>query len=128
MKGTAVVKTVKPADVLNCLIPLIGSGPGATPAADDFTAGVLLAFYAAGLNLDAKRLTAHATRYSRWPSWKMLEHAGHDCAFIQLNHLHHAMCVLDTENVFEHVKVVRIGSSSGVCTLKGFLETLLRLT
>jgi len=129
VEGTAAVRTLETGDVLNSLMPLIGRGPGATPAADDFAAGVLLAYHAAGLSVDTGPLTARAELFSRWPSWKMLEHAGHGCTFVQVNNLHRAMCRLDAGLVFEHiVETVRIGSSTGICLLKGFLETLMRLT
>jgi hypothetical protein len=128
-EGTAALRASKPADILDSLIPLIGSGPGATPAADDFTAGVLLAFHVAEFDVDAKPLIDHAKRFSRWPSWKMLEHAGHGCSFIQLNRVHEALCSRDVNKLYESIlESMRIGSSSGICILKGFLETLLSLT
>lgn len=127
--GTAALRASKPVDVLDCLTPLIGSGPGATPAADDFTAGVLLAFHVAELDVDVRPLISHAKRFSRWPSWKMLEHAGHGCSFIQLNRVHEALCSHDVNKLYESIiESTHIGSSSGICILKGFLETLLYLT
>ncbi len=129
VEGTAALRASEPVDVLDCLKPLIGSGPGATPAADDLTAGVLLAFHVAEFDVDVRPLISHAKRFSRWPSWKMLEHAGHGCSFIQLNRVHEALCSRDVNKLYESIlESTRIGSSSGICILKGFLETLLHLT
>ncbi|BAJ50379.1 hypothetical protein CSUB_C0518 [Candidatus Caldarchaeum subterraneum] len=110
-------------DVLNCLVDVVGRGPGLTPAGDDFVSGVLLGLRLLGLKADASELFQKARKSSRWPSWKMMEHAHHGCTFSPIYNL--CREILMGGDCVEHVfEAVRIGGSTGLATLAGLLETL----
>ncbi|MDW8063987.1 MAG: DUF2877 domain-containing protein [Candidatus Caldarchaeum sp.] len=106
---------------------VIGIGPGLTPSGDDFVSGVLLAHRLCNMPLDAKVFVERAMVYSRWPSWKMMEHAHHGCTFLPVYRLAEALSNRE-DPVGPLADALRIGASTGLSTVAGFLETLMILT
>ncbi|MEM3031919.1 MAG: DUF2877 domain-containing protein [Nitrososphaerota archaeon] len=106
---------------------LVGLGPGTTPAGDDFVAGYLLGLHAIGNTFEASSIINRAAIVSRWPSWKMIEHASHGCAFFQLANLYRAMVSGLLDDVVKwSVETMRLGGSSGPSLLAGFLKSMAR--
>jgi len=112
-------------NLLQSLEKVIGLGPGLTPAGDDFISGVLLGLRFCGVHVSAENLVQKAIQRSCWPSWKMIEHAVHGCGFTPIYRL--SISLMNGNNVVENlVDSLRVGASTGMATVCGFLETVKR--
>jgi len=108
---------------LELLKNILGQGVGATPAGDDFMAGVLLGLYILGMRPDIKSLKDHLRIRTGWLSKSIIEHSAHGCTYAPLARLCQILAS-DGDVVEWVVKTIQIGASTGLATLTGLLEIL----
>ncbi|MEM1953359.1 MAG: DUF2877 domain-containing protein [Candidatus Caldarchaeum sp.] len=117
------VRTACLSCVLKACGEIVGIGAGYTPEGDDFVSGILLALKLLNIKVDLQPIIFRAVERSRWPSWKIIEHASHGCTYMPIYRL--CMSLPTAQDPIEHlVDAVRIGATTGFATVTGLLETL----
>ena len=107
---------------MEMLKTLIGRGIGATPSGDDFIAGTLLGLHIIGGRESTEPLKRGLQTGTGWLSRCIVEHSSHGCTYTPLARLCRTMA--SDGDVVEWVsRTVRIGSTTGLSTMVGLLET-----